>query len=76
VRQQAATPERLAEEIAGLLRDDATRVAMADASRASGRPNAAHDVAADLIALAGIPPRVRTGRTNGARVSSLPQEVR
>jgi hypothetical protein len=37
---------------------------MADASRACGKPRAASDVAADLLALAGIAPRPR-GATNG-----------
>jgi UDP-N-acetylglucosamine--N-acetylmuramyl-(pentapeptide) pyrophosphoryl-undecaprenol N-acetylglucosamine transferase len=75
VRQEGATPGRLAEEIGRLLADDTARVAMADASRARGRPTAAHDVAADLLALAGIAPRTRT-RSNGTRAASLPQEAR
>jgi UDP-N-acetylglucosamine:LPS N-acetylglucosamine transferase len=35
-----------------LLGDDGGRVAMADAARTRGRPNAARDVAADLLDLA------------------------
>jgi UDP-N-acetylglucosamine--N-acetylmuramyl-(pentapeptide) pyrophosphoryl-undecaprenol N-acetylglucosamine transferase len=54
LRQDAADPARLATELGMLLDDDARRVAMADASRARGRPNAAHDVAADLLGLACI----------------------
>jgi UDP-N-acetylglucosamine--N-acetylmuramyl-(pentapeptide) pyrophosphoryl-undecaprenol N-acetylglucosamine transferase len=45
---------RLATEIGRLLTDDAARVVMAEASRQMGRPEAAYDVAADLLALAGI----------------------
>ena len=65
IRQGAADPVRLATEIARLLVDDAARIAMADASRACGKPAAATDVAADLLALAGIALRPR-GATNGA----------
>ncbi len=64
IRQELADPARLAAEIERLLGDDAARVAMADASRACGKPSAAADVAADLLDLAGIPPRPR-GATNG-----------
>jgi UDP-N-acetylglucosamine--N-acetylmuramyl-(pentapeptide) pyrophosphoryl-undecaprenol N-acetylglucosamine transferase len=49
-----ADADRLATEILRLLADAGTRVAMADASRRLGRPDAAYDVAADLLALAGI----------------------
>jgi UDP-N-acetylglucosamine--N-acetylmuramyl-(pentapeptide) pyrophosphoryl-undecaprenol N-acetylglucosamine transferase len=59
LRQEAADAARLAREIGALLRHDAARTAMAAASRACGRPNAAHDIAADLLALAGIPERPR-----------------
>lgn len=65
LRQDVATPERLAGELARLLGDDAARSAMADRCRARGRPTAAHDIAADLLDLAGIPRRPR-GATNGA----------
>ncbi len=64
IRQELAEPARLAADIERLLGDDAARVAMADASRACGRPAAAADVAADLLDLAGIPPRPRDA-TNG-----------
>ena len=65
IRQDDATPERLAREIDTLLRDDAKRVRMADASRARGRPGAATDVASDLLDLAGIARRPRPSSTNG-----------
>ncbi len=76
LRQDAADPARLATEIGTLLEDDARRVAMADASRARGRPNAAHDVASDLLTLASIPRRApdRTRRDGGA-VPGVPGEV-
>jgi len=76
LRQDAADPARLATEIGMLLEDDARRVAMADASRARGRPNAAHDVASDLLTLASIPRRApdRTRRDGGA-VPGVPGEV-
>lgn len=76
LRQEAADPARLAAEIERLLLDDAARVAMAEASRACGKPTAAADVAADLLALAGIMPRPR-GATNGASHKQSPApEVR
>jgi UDP-N-acetylglucosamine--N-acetylmuramyl-(pentapeptide) pyrophosphoryl-undecaprenol N-acetylglucosamine transferase len=65
LRQEAADPARLAIEIGMLLADDARRVAMADACRALGRPNAAHDVAADLLGLASIRPRAVDHQRNG-----------
>jgi UDP-N-acetylglucosamine--N-acetylmuramyl-(pentapeptide) pyrophosphoryl-undecaprenol N-acetylglucosamine transferase len=77
IRQDLADPARLATEIERLLRDDDARVAMADASRACGKPTAAVDIAADLLALAGITPRPR-GATNGASPRQPPtsHEVR
>jgi len=75
LRQESATPERLAAELERLLGDDTARVAMADASRARGRPEAAREVAGDFLELAGIPPRPRT-RVNGARPASAAQEAR
>lgn len=65
LRQDDATPERLARELESLLRDDAARTRMADASRARGRPAAAADVASDLLDLAGIARRPRPSSTNG-----------
>jgi UDP-N-acetylglucosamine--N-acetylmuramyl-(pentapeptide) pyrophosphoryl-undecaprenol N-acetylglucosamine transferase len=64
LRQEGATVERLATEIARLLGDRNRRIAMARAAASRGRPNAAHQVAADLLALAEIP-RSTTG-TRGA----------
>ncbi len=57
LRQEAATPERLASEIERLLSDDAARVAAASAARAHGRPDAAREIAGDLLGFAGIPLR-------------------
>ncbi len=57
LRQNVADVIRLSAELERLLTDDARRVVMADAARALGRPNAAHDVAVDLVAFAGIPGR-------------------
>lgn len=65
LRQEHAAPTRLAETIERLLLDGVARVAMADRSRARGRPRAAHDVASDLVDLARIPPRARKA-TNGS----------
>lgn len=65
IRQDDATPERLARELETLLRADGARVRMADASRARGRPGAASDVASDLLDLAGIARRPRPSSTNG-----------
>jgi UDP-N-acetylglucosamine--N-acetylmuramyl-(pentapeptide) pyrophosphoryl-undecaprenol N-acetylglucosamine transferase len=75
VRQEAADAVRLAREIEHLLGDDAARVAMADASRARGKPGAAHDVALDLLALAGVAPRARTATNGSGRPAHHAQEV-
>jgi UDP-N-acetylglucosamine--N-acetylmuramyl-(pentapeptide) pyrophosphoryl-undecaprenol N-acetylglucosamine transferase len=55
ILQESADTVRLGREIASLLQDDALRLRMADAARAHGKPEAASDVARDLLALAGIP---------------------
>jgi UDP-N-acetylglucosamine--N-acetylmuramyl-(pentapeptide) pyrophosphoryl-undecaprenol N-acetylglucosamine transferase len=52
VRQDQADAARLAGEIARLLLDDKARTKMADAARSRGRPDAAHDIAVDLLDLA------------------------
>lgn len=52
LRQEIADAPRIAAEVERLLSDDSLRVALADAARARGRPNAARDVAADLLSLA------------------------
>lgn len=49
-----ATPERLAQELGSLLGDPARLIAMSDASRQLGRPQAARAIAQDLLALAGV----------------------
>jgi UDP-N-acetylglucosamine--N-acetylmuramyl-(pentapeptide) pyrophosphoryl-undecaprenol N-acetylglucosamine transferase len=54
LKEADADVDRLTTELHCLLTDDAVRVAMADASRHWGRPDAAYDVAADLLALAGV----------------------
>jgi UDP-N-acetylglucosamine--N-acetylmuramyl-(pentapeptide) pyrophosphoryl-undecaprenol N-acetylglucosamine transferase len=68
IRQEAADEARLASEVVALFGDDSRRVRMADIARGHGRPNAADDVARDLLELAGISLR-RAGETpkkNGA----------
>jgi UDP-N-acetylglucosamine:LPS N-acetylglucosamine transferase len=49
--QSDADPDRLAQEIDRLLADVGARRAMAAASQAEGKPNAARDVASDLLQL-------------------------
>jgi UDP-N-acetylglucosamine--N-acetylmuramyl-(pentapeptide) pyrophosphoryl-undecaprenol N-acetylglucosamine transferase len=51
IRQKEATPERLVEAIGGLYDNDVARVAMADAARARGIPDAATKIAEDLVEL-------------------------
>jgi UDP-N-acetylglucosamine--N-acetylmuramyl-(pentapeptide) pyrophosphoryl-undecaprenol N-acetylglucosamine transferase len=46
------SPERIAQELRALLTDPARLVAMADAARDRGRPDAAADIARDLLCLA------------------------
>jgi UDP-N-acetylglucosamine--N-acetylmuramyl-(pentapeptide) pyrophosphoryl-undecaprenol N-acetylglucosamine transferase len=71
LREADADLDRLAIEIHRLLTDDAARVAMSAASRDLGRPNAAYEVAADLLALAGVdlPERTEAKLKNGAAVA-------
>ncbi len=71
LKEADADVDRLATELRRLLTDDAGRVAMADASRRSGRPYAAYDVAADLLALAGIALSDSAGPTASNGVSAL-----
>lgn len=54
VRQEAADEVRLATELELLLGDDERRGAMARAARGHGRPDAAREIARDLLALAGV----------------------
>jgi len=65
IDQALATAERIAGEVRALLDDSARLRAIADAARAQGRPEAARDVAIDLLALAGIPARSSTPGTGG-----------
>ncbi len=73
--QDRADVSLLAAEIGRLLGDDVARRAMADRARARGRPDAAHRVAKDLLALGAIdervprePPRLHTSSSsNGGR---------
>lgn len=65
IRQEAADDVRLALEIDRAFASEQSRIKMADAARACGRPNAARSVADDLAALAGIVTRPPE-RTNGA----------
>ncbi len=71
LRQDDADPVRLATELVSILTDDERRTRMAHAAREHGRPMAAHDIARDLLGLAGIPikrsPEHPTnGHTNGS----------
>jgi UDP-N-acetylglucosamine--N-acetylmuramyl-(pentapeptide) pyrophosphoryl-undecaprenol N-acetylglucosamine transferase len=54
VPHEQATPERLADEISALARDRSRLASMAARAREFGRPEAARDVALDLLALAGL----------------------
>lgn len=76
LRQDAADATRLATEIERLLRDDSARAALADAARARGKPGAARDIAADLLALAGIDGRRTAGNGVAPARSPQAQEVR
>lgn len=63
IRQEEADEARLAREIGALLADDARRTTMAAAARAHGKPQAAEEIARDLLALAGIGPKKAAPRT-------------
>lgn len=65
IDQAHATAERVASEVLALFNDPARRVALAQAAGAQGRPDAARDIAMDLLALAGIPARSSTPTTGG-----------
>ena len=74
IRQEAADEVRLGTELTLLFEDDARRIRMASAAREQGRPQAAQDIARDLLTLAGIKPRPKApppkkpmnGSTNGS----------
>ncbi|MDF2695125.1 MAG: UDP-NAM-(pentapeptide) pyrophosphoryl-undecaprenol transferase, partial [Labilithrix sp.] len=70
IRQEAADEARLASEIEALLSDDERRSRMADAAREHGRPQAAEDIAKDLLALAGISASKPQAKKNGAESGS------
>ncbi len=83
IRQDAADAPHLADELRRLLTDDVARVAMANAARSLGKPDAAQRIAADFLQLAGVhaphagAPRRAPAATNGASPSRVrPQEVR
>jgi UDP-N-acetylglucosamine--N-acetylmuramyl-(pentapeptide) pyrophosphoryl-undecaprenol N-acetylglucosamine transferase len=81
IRQEAADAVRIAREVTLLLLDGPRRQRMADAARASGRPNAARAVAEDLLHLAGIELRPadaarEAGKTNGHTPATPFTEVR
>ena len=78
IRQEAADEVRLANEIALLLSDDDRRTRMALAAREHGRPHATHDIAVDLLALAGVPLKKRStsnGHVNGSSRHKIAKEV-
>ena len=66
--QPEASVERLAAELGALAADAAARSRMARAAAALGRPDAAREVARDLVALAGIAPRAWRAPTGVAEV--------
>lgn len=70
LRQEAADEDRLAALLVELLGEDERRERMAARSREHGRPHAAHDVAMDLLDLAGIRARRREHEGHGANGAS------
>jgi len=70
IRQESADAIRIAGELVRLLTDRVACAQMADAARAHGRPQAAMEIARDLLDLAGIAPSLSKPRhvngTNGA----------
>jgi UDP-N-acetylglucosamine--N-acetylmuramyl-(pentapeptide) pyrophosphoryl-undecaprenol N-acetylglucosamine transferase len=72
IRQESADAVRIASELVRLLTDERARTKMADAARASGHPQAAFEIARDLLDLVGVPasipkPRAVNGATLPAR---------
>ena len=65
-----ASPERLAREIADLMRDRPRLAAMAAAAREIGRPTAARDIALDLLEVAGL--RVPAARESVVSSGAVP----
>lgn len=81
IRQEAADEVRLATELSLLLVDAPRREGMAQAAREHGRPRAAHDIAKDLLALAGIevtkgPSADRPANTNGSSTNGSSVKLR
>lgn len=77
IPQEAADEARLVAEIVALLEDDPRRTRMADASREHGRPNAAEEIAKDLLGLAGISVRPSSsGSKDGALVNGSSSRLR
>jgi UDP-N-acetylglucosamine--N-acetylmuramyl-(pentapeptide) pyrophosphoryl-undecaprenol N-acetylglucosamine transferase len=80
VRQEAADEVRLGTELALLFEDEERRVRMAHTAREHGHPHAAHDIARDLLSLAGIrtkakpaPQKPMNGSsTNGSSTMKIP----
>ncbi len=63
--QERATVERLATDIKLILADDGLRERMARSAAKVGRPDAAVEIACDLVELAGLPVRTRDGKPTG-----------
>ena len=79
VRQEAADDVRLGTELTLLFEDEARRVRMAASAREHGHPDAAQEVARDLLSLAGIkqkskspPHKPLNGGANGSTPISIP----
>jgi UDP-N-acetylglucosamine--N-acetylmuramyl-(pentapeptide) pyrophosphoryl-undecaprenol N-acetylglucosamine transferase len=80
IRQEAADEVRLATELTLMFEDEARRTHMATVAREHGHPRAAHEVASDLLALAGIRPKAAkgppqkpmNGGTNGSSTIKIP----
>lgn len=63
--QERATVERLAADIKLVLVDDGLRERMARSAAKAGRPDAALEIACDLVELCELPVRTRDGRPEG-----------
>jgi UDP-N-acetylglucosamine--N-acetylmuramyl-(pentapeptide) pyrophosphoryl-undecaprenol N-acetylglucosamine transferase len=66
MRQESASPEAIANALGELARDEAKRIAMADAARARGIPDAAEIITRDLLDLMGLAPKKRNGDSEAA----------
>lgn len=63
--QERATVERLANDVKLVLADDGLRERMARSAAKAGRPDAALEIACDLVELAGLPVRTSDGKPTG-----------